>query len=284
MIESTKALSLICSALFIASCSSSSDDNSTPSTSTGVFVDSPVSNIGYSTETLDGTTNAAGEFDYLASESVTFNIGSLILPTAPAAASVSPLNMTAGAQNAEDLVSNVARLLQSLDEDSDTSNGIQIPAGAATVAAPIDFDVPGSEFETNAEVINLVANSGSSTTSLIAADVALAHLNETLGLNSGGDTGVAALAGYWDADSNDDYTLIGDSGAVTFYDYQTDGSCYTTRAGTLTQIQDTLYQLDSNGETVQVVITRIENSLNILLVDSFTLVTESQPSDLVSCP
>lgn len=76
-------------------------------------------------------------------------------------------------------------LLQSLDEDGDPSNGIRISADAALVAAPINFDVSIEEFIANPDVINLVANSGSVTTSLISAEVATAHLLTTLAGLSG---------------------------------------------------------------------------------------------------
>ena len=35
---------------------------------TGVFLDSPVINIGYKTETLSGVTNTQGEYEYLSGE------------------------------------------------------------------------------------------------------------------------------------------------------------------------------------------------------------------------
>ena len=61
--------------------------------STGVFIDSPVINIGYRTETQNGVTNSRGEFRYHPGETVTFFIGPLEFPSVLAGAKVTPLDM-----------------------------------------------------------------------------------------------------------------------------------------------------------------------------------------------
>ncbi len=86
-------------------CSSHSD--STPitpppsppaATFTGVLMDSPVQGVAYSTSTnLSGTTDAAGQFTYHASDTMTFKLGALTLGSAPARASSRPSNWRAGA-------------------------------------------------------------------------------------------------------------------------------------------------------------------------------------------
>ena len=55
---------------FLIGCSDT--NTSVPTVQTGAFIDSPVEGINFRTETQSGTTNAAGEFQYLAGESVTF--------------------------------------------------------------------------------------------------------------------------------------------------------------------------------------------------------------------
>jgi len=160
--------------------SSSSGTQPASTTKTGVLLDSAVSNISYQTATQSGTTNASGEFSYQDGETVTFSIGSLKFPATTAGSVVTPVSMAGATVVTDPQASNIARLLQSLDEDGNPDNGISIPAGAATAAAPVDFNVDGATFEGNSAVVNLVANSGSSTTSLISAVDAEAHVNATL--------------------------------------------------------------------------------------------------------
>ena len=62
-----KAL-ILSSVVLLANCGGGGSDS--PSTLTGVFIDSPVINIGYRTATQNGDTNSRGEFKYLAGETV----------------------------------------------------------------------------------------------------------------------------------------------------------------------------------------------------------------------
>ena len=148
---------------------------------TGVFVDSAVEGATYATLTQSGTTNAEGEFSYLAGEQVTFSIGNAQLPAVAAASQITPVDIAASSATPAAMTTNIARLLQSLDQDGNPDNGITISADAAVSASQLNFDVSVEEFENNAEVINLVANSGSVNTSLISAEEANSHLNSTLG-------------------------------------------------------------------------------------------------------
>jgi len=156
------------------------DTNNNENILTGIFVDSAVAGAGYATETQSGFTNSAGEYSYINGENVTFSIGSLVFPTVPAAPQVSPVDMAIGTENAADTTTNIARLLQSIDEDGNPDNGIVISEDAADNAVAINFDVAADQFANEIDVTNFVANSGSSNTALIDADTANAHLNATL--------------------------------------------------------------------------------------------------------
>jgi len=163
-----------------------SGTSSTSTTKTGALVDSAVSNIHYQTATQSGTTNASGEFTYKKGETVTFSIGDLKFPAVSAGAVVTPVSMAGATSITDQRASNIARLLQSLDQDGNPNNGISIPDGAAAAAASVNFNVDASTFGADAAVTNLVANSGSSTTSLISAADAEAHVTTTLdGLSTG---------------------------------------------------------------------------------------------------
>jgi hypothetical protein len=96
MFRNTLSISATC-VFLLAGCggggSSSSDDTGSANVLTGIFVDSAVEGVSYTTETRSDVTNATGEFSYLQGENVTFSIGSLTFPTIPAAAQVSPVDM-----------------------------------------------------------------------------------------------------------------------------------------------------------------------------------------------
>ncbi len=102
---------------------------------TGQFLDGPVEGLAFRTATQSGTTDSQGRFTYRAGETVTFSIGGMDLPSVPAAALVTPLEV-AGTDNVNDAkVVNLLVLLQSLDQDNNPSNGIKIPPAAAQAAA-----------------------------------------------------------------------------------------------------------------------------------------------------
>jgi len=169
---------ICCLAIF--GCSSSSTTNNSETVLTGVFLDSAVEGISYSTETLAGVTNESGEFQYISGENVTFSIGDLAFPTTSASESITPLDMASSGSIYDDLVVNTIVLLQSLDVDADPINGITISEQAVTNASAIDLNVPTSDFIQNQDVINLVANSGSSDTNIVSAANASQHFQTTL--------------------------------------------------------------------------------------------------------
>ncbi len=65
----------------LSACGGGSDDPPNPpvTASTGVFVDGVVVGLHYETPTFSGTTNNAGEYDFLPGETVTFSIGGVVL-------------------------------------------------------------------------------------------------------------------------------------------------------------------------------------------------------------
>lgn len=156
------------------------DLKSKPSTKTGVLLDSPVANISYKTETLEGATNALGEYQYVEGEKVTFFIGSLVFPSVPATDIVTPFSIAETQDFSNSRVVNIVRLLQTLDQDGNPDNGITIADTAKNAATPVDFSLSESDFEKSAAVLNLVANSGSTNVSLVSKEDAIAHFKTTL--------------------------------------------------------------------------------------------------------
>ncbi|MEN0037404.1 MAG: pectinesterase family protein [Cellvibrio sp.] len=148
----------------------------------GVFVDAFVAGIGYRTATQSGVTNAQGEFNYLPGETVTFFIGALEFPPVPAKGIVTPLDMAQTLNPASPVVLNIARLLQSLDTDGNPANGISISPAVAALATQVDFNLSLTAFAASPAVVNLIANSGGTNTTIVSVQSALSHLRDTLEL------------------------------------------------------------------------------------------------------
>ncbi|MDF3014580.1 MAG: hypothetical protein K0Q78_2784, partial [Cellvibrio sp.] len=160
--------------------SSAQASSSSPTIAVGVLVDAFVVGISYRTPTQAGVTNAQGEFNYLPGETVTFSIGALEFPPLPAKSLVTPLDMAQSLNPASPVVLNIARLLQSLDVDGDPANGISISPAAALAATQVDFNLDLAQFASSTAVTNLIANSGSTTTTIVSVEQALTHLRESL--------------------------------------------------------------------------------------------------------
>jgi len=159
----------------------SGESEADASIKTGQFIDSAVENVSYKTETQSGKTNANGEYVYREGEFVTFSIGRLNFPPVTAKQTITPLDLAGTDSIYDQHALNIARLLQSLDMDGDTSNGITISGGAESSASEINFNVSSSIFENDPAVIDLLANHGGVNTSLISEGTAQAHLIETIG-------------------------------------------------------------------------------------------------------
>ncbi|WP_151900425.1 hypothetical protein [Sulfurimonas hydrogeniphila] len=108
----------------------STPTDTTPATYTGTFVDSPVQGLQYSTATLSGITDNQGRFNYKDGETVTFKIGNLVLGSAIGGNVITPLtfNGESDLNNIGVKATNIARILQSLDENPSNSGLIKIPS------------------------------------------------------------------------------------------------------------------------------------------------------------
>lgn len=153
----------------------------------GVFYDSPVQGLGYVVAGKErgrsGETDASGRFVYRDGQSLQFSLAHLALggPVA-GAAFLSPRDLFGAAPLADRRVINLARLLQSLDADGQTANGIDLRAAAAELSdlppasrvTSLQLDVEPDAFAAaNPELMAWLASSGRS---LVATDSALRHL------------------------------------------------------------------------------------------------------------
>ncbi|MCL2917802.1 hypothetical protein [Shewanella litorisediminis] len=109
----------------------------------GLFLDSPVAGIGYRTETQSGVTDAMGNYKYLPGETVVFFIGDLTFPAVEATGLVTPNDFAKGDAIT---VSNIARILQTLDEDADPSNGISLSQATTDAFNGTALDIGSTGF------------------------------------------------------------------------------------------------------------------------------------------
>ncbi len=136
-----------------ASSSSATTTNRTMPTgpATGILVDSPVSGVSYAASSgKSGLTNDKGIFNFNHGDKIEFKLGGLTLGNIPGSQIVTPIELANGSDNK---LQNLLVLLQSLDSDSDLSNGIAISSEtAAAVKSSINLE---SEPETFASSANL---------------------------------------------------------------------------------------------------------------------------------
>ncbi len=155
---------------------------------TGVFLDSAVEGLYYETGSLSGVTDATGTFSYMDGETVQFYMGDVLIGQAPAQPFMTPVNLVSGATDeTHPTVINISRFLQTLDFDTDSSNGIFIPQSVVNEIQGrlIDFNISPQAFEMDADVGMLIDTIGALDSVyagriMVSAEVAQAHMGETL--------------------------------------------------------------------------------------------------------
>src|SRR5690554_4872212 len=123
----------ISSALLLTACGGGGGGSNDASAKTGQLIDSAVAGVAYQTPSYSGKTNTNGEYHFIEGEAVTFTIGSISFGPLPAKAVLTPLDLAGSTDITNRKVINIARLLQTLDDDQNPANGISIPASANPV-------------------------------------------------------------------------------------------------------------------------------------------------------
>ena len=126
---------------------------------TGILVDSPVSGVAFvATSGKSGTTDEKGSFNFNHGDKIEFKLGGLTLGNIPGSQIVTPIELAG--DNANKL-QNLLVLLQSLDSDSDLSNGISISREtAAAVKGSINLDSSPETFADSAGLKDIMEASG----------------------------------------------------------------------------------------------------------------------------
>ena len=131
-------------------------DGSSNTTETGQLIDSAVAGVNYRTATQSGTTDAEGRFQYISGETVRFSIGDTVLGECPANGMINPFDLITGAAMPQTnlqvsqmlaaknsplmAVINLTVLLQTLDQDGDPANGIDISPEVAGLFSGVSID------------------------------------------------------------------------------------------------------------------------------------------------
>lgn len=126
-----------------SSVSGSSDSTSVPAVMTGVFVDDKVEGLTYrcDSDSKDKRTNINGEFTCKTGDKITFKFGDLVLGKVDFSAIVTPYTLT---DDDEYSAVNIARLLQTADNDNNPDNGIILDDALVSMLGTGDnnFDDP----------------------------------------------------------------------------------------------------------------------------------------------
>ena len=149
---------------------------------TGTFTDSPVDGLSYQTDSLSGITDQSGQFNYVEGETVTFSIGNITLGQAVGETILTPLSLVPEAADiTETEVSNIIRSLQTIDADSDPTNGIEITESLRQAAdtLTVQFNLTQAEFEAQPDLQTLL-NTVSADTDLVDSADALQHFKASL--------------------------------------------------------------------------------------------------------
>lgn len=154
-----KPLIIAMSAMALSACNDNNDhhnvDHTAPAAQvqTAYFIDSTISGLRYNSGSQQGVTGTDGKFNYQAGETVTFKLGDITLGTAKPTSDQLLLkslnNGTTEQGNLSNSSINRAVLLQTLDQDADSSNGIQLDS---TMLAQfkntdtLDFNIAPDQF------------------------------------------------------------------------------------------------------------------------------------------
>ena len=147
------------------------DEDSAPvANSIGVFTNGPITGVRYTTPTVEGLTNAAGEFEYKEGETVTFSIGDVVLGSTTGASEITvfdffgitppttqkefnritrsnPFYSSSRLATGFDKAINISSLLVALDTDRNPQNGFDIGNADSTIVGNLfNFDAPFDRF------------------------------------------------------------------------------------------------------------------------------------------
>jgi predicted acyl esterase len=148
---------------------------------TGVFA-GPIRGLRYETPTISGTTDESGAFRYRQGETVTFLIGGLVLGSVVGAQRVNLAQLVNRVDGKIDklrdpIVTNLARLVQTLDQDGDVESGVTIAPVVHDVIGPMVINFNQADTDA-ADIDSSAGTSGSAQMVAFAADKSVAFAGD----------------------------------------------------------------------------------------------------------
>jgi len=220
-----------CLFVLLTACSSGGDD--TPSVDQqGTFIDSVVIGLRYESLNNSGFTNNQGQFSYREGELVRFYVGDIFIGETLGQEIVTPIDLVDGAiDETHFLVQNIAIFLQSIDDDGDESNGINITGLTNTAAAgqTVDFTLASGVFEINGALETLISNltsvNGTSRSILPRTQVTDAFRINLIALFTGNYQGTFTGddSGNWEVTIDNNGVIAGQSTSNTYGTEQVSG-------------------------------------------------------------
>ncbi|HEB85813.1 MAG TPA: hypothetical protein ENI68_02200 [Gammaproteobacteria bacterium] len=213
------------------------NNNSGPTTQQGVFLDSVVEGLQYTSVSLTGTTDASGIFSYEVGSTVTFKVGDIVIGTAPGASIITPVSLVPGAVDETDpTVTNIVRFLLTIDDNADPSDGIEVTSAMQTAAAGASVDFASSTFDLDTAATDALAAitnaspNGGGLRPFVSSGFAQTHFSDTL---------LSTMAGIYNGTfSGDDVgtwtMLVADDGTITGSGCSTVATGDFTLSGTVT--------------------------------------------------
>ncbi|MCP4077944.1 MAG: hypothetical protein GY744_17375, partial [Gammaproteobacteria bacterium] len=153
---------------------------------TGLLLDGATAGVAYHTSTLSGVTNEQGEFQYNYGETVTFTIGDIVLGAVLGNGIITPVELTGSVDPTDQAVVNMLVFLQSLDNDGDHSNGINISTSAQSLAEGLDINFEAADFST--QVADVVTQMTGGANTVVSEQDAVDNFYDTFSNNGGAGT------------------------------------------------------------------------------------------------
>jgi hypothetical protein len=142
----------------------------------GTVIDSAVSGLRYKSGGHYGVTDSDGKYGYIDGELVEFFIGDIAIGTAIEPVSrITPYEMASGN---EVVAMDIARFLQTLDNDADPENGIHINDAVHLLAEGKALDFSSADWQETVHQLTSATEAGAR--ELLTDDTAMGHLSSSL--------------------------------------------------------------------------------------------------------
>lgn len=184
-ITNTKALLTSTLLLTLIGCGGSSSSTNNNKVKQGQFKDANVVGLEYSSKSSSGITGINGSYTCNDGELVTFKLGAIGLGSVPCGTLTTPIELISDGSIENQSVINMVKFLTMIDEDGESSNGMNISKETRALAqnwSSIDFS--SSTFDEDENVVAIIneLNAQGKTTSHILPNTnsAKEHLSSTL--------------------------------------------------------------------------------------------------------